>query len=67
MRPDSLEALKYIYTAKTIPTVTAFNKKFAPNGPELLQTILVSHVDDVKGKLILNQAGLAISKQEFGE
>ncbi len=64
MRPESLEALKYIYKSKTAPTVAAFNKKFSP---ELLHSILVSHVDEVKGKLILNQAGLAVSKDEFGE
>jgi hypothetical protein len=67
MRPDSLMAIEFIYRSKTAPTVKAFNKYFEPNGEALLQTILVSHVDEVKGKLVLNEAGVSISKREFGE
>lgn len=67
MLPESLAALKFIYESKTSPTLKAFNKHFDPKGEELLQTILVSHVDVVKGKLVLNQAGEAVSKDEFGE
>ena len=66
MRQDSLEALKFIKESKTPPTVKVFTKHFAPNGEELLQTILVSHVDEVKGKLTINEAGVWLLTH-FGE
>lgn len=67
MLPESLTALQFIYRSKTAPTVKAFHKYFEPNGEALLQTILSSHVEEVKGKLVLTQAGAAVSKDTFGE
>jgi len=63
MRPDSLEALKWIKESKTPPTSKAFTKHFSE---ELLQTILISHVEEVKGKLTLNEAGVWVLNH-FGE
>jgi hypothetical protein len=64
MLPESLEALKFIAKSKSGVTRTAFMKKFAPHGEALLQTVFMSHVDEVKGKLVLNQAGASFTKVE---
>lgn len=62
MLPESLDGIRYISSLKRSPTTAAFIKKFMPRGQEVLNTILISHVDEVDGKLVLNQAGRAVAE-----
>lgn len=53
----SKEALEYINTQT--PTKKKFVEKFSE---DILNTILLSHVEENKGKLYLNEAGKSVVK-----
>lgn len=57
MTPESLAGLQYIAKAKRAPTVKAFVANFAPYGQAVLDSILGTHVEEVKGKLVINESG----------
>jgi hypothetical protein len=58
MLPESRKALEYLHGLKKAPTVDTFKKEFEPNGEFILNSILESHVDVVKGKVVLNENGV---------
>ena len=64
MLPESRKALEYLYGLKKAPTVEAFKKHFDPNGDFILNTVLESHVDIVKGKVVLNENGVKFATGE---
>lgn len=60
MLPESLAGLKFVAASKRAPTKVQFLAHFAPYGQAVLDSIYGSHVEEVKGKLALNEAGKAV-------
>jgi hypothetical protein len=63
MTPELLTALTFVNNPKGV-TVKAFDAKYDPIGPQLRAALLL-HVEETKGKLKLNEAGLGVLKM-FG-
>lgn len=55
MRPESLEALKYLRDSKTAPTVKTFDAKFAE-----VKESLALHITEKGGKVYLNENGKTV-------
>ena len=60
MQSVSIAAIEFIGSSKKAVTTKQFLTHFEPYGQAVLDTILNSHVDEVKGKLVLNEAGKEI-------